>query len=221
MRHLALLTTALTVLSAAPAAADFFVWQDAKTGASLTYPDTWRLINNQKPDDLVTLIGPSQTDRPTCRLRARPDNRFTIYPVWYSNPVQDVAYNENFWNDYLGEYDNVQFHSYKDNAGIGRAFGSAAIASFQEPGKEDKTFRSAQMWAGVYHNTAFVLECSATNASFNTWQPDFLSIAKSVDNRKVLHELVIGHYPRNFIAADGYLTHPLMNDDDKMGQTFP
>lgn len=220
MRHLALLTTALTALFTPPAMADYFVWQDAKSGATLAYPDTWKMINNQKPDTRLTLVGPSQADRPTCTLRSREDKRFTVYPVWYSNPVQRVAYSNTFWNDYLGDYDNVQLYGTRDEAGLGRAFASMAIASYQEPGQTDKNaFRSSQMWGGVYYDTAYILECSAASAAFNTWQPDFLSIAKSVDMRKVVHELATGDY-RNFLT-DSHLTHPVVNGTDKMGQTYP
>lgn len=206
---------------ATPAQANYFVWEDAKTGATLTYPDTWRMINNQQPDDLVTIIGPSQDDRPICRLRARGDNRFTVYPTWYSAAVQRVAYNEEFWNEYLGEFDNVQIHTYRRDAAIGKAFASMVVASYTEAGGADhKLYRTSQAWGGVYHDTAYILDCSSTNSSYSAWQPDFAAIANSVDMRKVMHEFVIGNYPRNFITEDGHLTHPIMNAKDKMGQTF-
>ena len=32
------------------AKADYFVWQDDKTGLSLTFPDTWKTVNNTNPD---------------------------------------------------------------------------------------------------------------------------------------------------------------------------
>jgi hypothetical protein len=220
MRRLALLCTALTAL-ATPAKADYFVWQDAKSGVSLSYPDTWRMISNQKPDDVVTLIGPSSTDRPICRLREREDARYTVYPVWYSAAVQHVAYDETFWEDYTAEYNDVQVHQYKDDAALGRAFASMALASYHLPAPADaKDIRTSIMWGGVYYNTAYVLDCASTHASFNNWEPDFASIAKSVDTRKVIHELAIGNYTRNFIN-DGNVTFPVMNDGDKMGQAFP
>jgi hypothetical protein len=34
-----------------------------------------------------------------------------------------------------------------------------------------------------------------------------------------MHELATGDY-RNFIKDDGYLTHPVMNAKDHMGQTY-
>jgi hypothetical protein len=189
----------LAFCAVAPAAhADYFKWQDPKTGASLTFPDTWRMVNNQQPDDLVTVLGPSQADYPVCRLRARGDNRFTVYPVEYSNPVQDVAYNQKFWEEYTAEYHNVQLHSYRDNANLGRAFASMVMASFATV-NDPYVMRTGQMWAGVYHDTAYILDCSSTNASFMTWQGDFVAIAKSVDMRKAIDGRVTGDYPHDFL----------------------
>lgn len=222
LRSLPLLSALLGLTALAPvvAHADYFFWQDPKTGASLTFPDNWRMINNQKPDDLVTLIGPSQDDRPICRLRARGDNRFTVYPVWYSGDVQDVAYNRNFWEAYTGEYDNVNLRLYDDNAGIGKAWASMAVATFTEATpKDEDTKRTSQMWSGVYHDDAFVFDCSSTSVSFDKWQPDFTGIAHSVDMRKVIHENVNGHY-RDFVTEQKVMTHPVMNGDEKMGRTF-
>lgn len=213
--------TALLLLSVflpAPARADYFVWQDPKTGASLTFPDTWRTINNQKPDDLVTVIGPSQADYPICRLRARGDNRFTVYPVWYSGDVQDVAYNRDFWDNYTGEYDDVEITGYDDDAGIGKAWASMIEANFTSATPKDPAHpRTGLMWAGVYHDDAFILDCSSTSGSFRKWMPDFTSIAHSVDMRKVIHENVNGNY-RPFIPGHEF-NRPVMNGKDKMGRT--
>lgn len=185
------------------AQADYFKWQDPQTGATLTFPDTWRIVNNQQPDDLVTVLGPSQDDLPTCRLRARGDNRFTVYPVQFSNPVQDVAHNKPFWTEYLAEYHNVQMHSYRDNAGLGRAFASMAVASFATV-NNPSVMRTGQFWAGVYHDTAYILDCSSTHTSFATWQADFSGIAKSVNMRKVMNEKPTGYY-RDFLNDRGPL----------------
>lgn len=209
----------LTALAPLPAQADYFFWQDPKTGTSLTFPDTWRIINNQKPDDLVTLVGPSQNDYPICRLRARGDNRFTVYPVWYSGDVQDVAYDQKFWNAYVGEYDNVTLRLYDDDAGIGKAWASMAEIDFTSatPKVADAP-RTGLMWAGVYHDDAFVFDCSAASGAFRKWQPDFMGIAHSVDMRKVLHENVNG--TRVPFTPGLVMPAPVMNGPDKMGRTY-
>lgn len=222
MRPFALFATVLAALplfAAAPAKADYFVWQDPKTGASLSFPDTWRTINNQKPDDIVTVLGPSQDDYPVCRLRAREDKRYVVDPVWKSAAVQKLAYSGAFWESYTGEYDNVQVHQYQDGAGLGRAFASMGIASYNLPGYDPSALRTGIMWGGLYYDTAFILDCSSSTKSFADWQPDFLSIAKSVDMRKTHHELVTGNY-RNFITGNT-VTEPVMSGrKEKIGETF-
>lgn len=220
MRSLSLLAALLTLTAiGTPAQADYFYWQDPQTGASLTYPDTWRLINNQKTDDLITLIAPSPKDRAVCRLRARGDNRFTVYPVWHSGDVQDLAYDRKFWENYTGEYDNVDITLYNDDAGIGRAWASMIEANFTDATPKDENIkRTGVMWAGVYHDDAFVFDCSANSGAFRRWEPDFAGIAHSVEMRKVLHENVNGEYPH--IPLGKTLHHPVMNGDEKMGRTF-
>lgn len=205
-----------------PAHADYFVWQDPKTGVELTYPDTWKRIANQKPDDMLTIMAPKMTpddtDQAICRLRTRSDKRWMVYPVWHAADVQRFAYNQTFWDDYLAEYDNTQVRLYKDDAALGKAFASSIVARFSRAvPKEPRIARLGQMWAGVYYDTAYILDCSARAGAFQTWQPDFVSIAKSVDMRKVMHELATGHY-RNFVK-DRYLSTPVMNGADKMGYT--
>jgi hypothetical protein len=187
----------LALLALAPfttAHATEFIWKDPKTGASIIFPDTWRTINNQKPDDILTIIGPSQRDTPTCRLRARDDKRFTYYPVEFSSDVQRVAYNHDFIQKYLGEYDNVTITEYHDDAGLGRAFAGHAMATFTNATPRTKTPRMAQIWAGVYNGTAYIFDCSATVAGFAAWQPLFAQIASTIDMPKVIHEFPMGNY---------------------------
>ncbi len=184
-----------TIVPIRTAHADYFVWQDPKTGARLTYPDTWRMINNQKPDDLVTLLGPSATERPLCRLRARHDGRFTGYPTHFSSDIQHLAYSTEFWNDYTGEYDNVTIHDIKDDSGIGKAFASLTVFGFTDAIAKTGQLRTGQVFAGIYFDTAYIFDCSSTAHAFQTWQPEFMSIAKSVNMRAITTASPNGYYP--------------------------
>lgn len=175
--------------------ADYFVWQDPKSGTRLTYPDTWRTINNQKPDDLVTLLGPSSTERPICRLRARHDGRFTGYPTHFSSDIQHLAYSTEFWNDYTGEYNDITIHDIKDDSGIGKAFASLAVFGFTDAVAKTGQLRSAQVFAGVYFDTAYIFDCSSAAHAFQSWQPEFMSIAKSVNMRGITTASPNGYYP--------------------------
>lgn len=176
--------------------ADYHVWQDGETGMSMSYPDTWRQGNSKAPDDILTLLAPNDDGgEPVCRVRAREDGRFEFYPIGYSAAVQQKAYNEEFWNNYLASYDRVMIHDYKETTGIGRGFGSSVIASYKTKHPVEGRQRSALLASGLYNGTAYIFECSADTVVFNNWYGRFASILKSMDTRKVTHELVRGDNP--------------------------
>ena len=99
------------------AKADYFFWQDEKTGMSMTFPDTWKTVNNVNPDTILTVVGPSETGQPICRVDVRPDGRYTIYPARYGAAVQKVAVSRPFWQKYLGQYDKFDLGNVYDGAG--------------------------------------------------------------------------------------------------------
>lgn len=208
------LCAALLLMNAAPASADYFYWEDPKTGASLTFPDTWKRVSIVQPDEIIRLAGPDVAGQPICRLRARADNRFTVYPVWLSDAIQQFAYSEEFWLDYVGEFSEVQMLKVQDNAGIGKAFASMAVATYLPPVPDAIGQRTAIMFAGVYFDTAYVFDCAAQAQAFKNWLPMFASIAKSVDLRKTHHELLTGDY-RNFITNQ----HVRMKNPDGVTST--
>lgn len=137
----------LSFLSAAPARADIWFWQDDKTGMSLTFPDTWAVMNNRAPDDLNDRR-PGH-DNAMCRIRAREDRRFMIYPVRYMSAVfQKVAYSNAFWEYYVnGDYDLVNLDVMQDDAGLGRGNASYALATFDAPGPDDRGLKRGLMFA--------------------------------------------------------------------------
>lgn len=196
---LSLFVFAMTLSTASPARADYFVWQDEKTGASFSYPDTWQMVNNVDPDDIVTVMPPAGRANATCRLRARNDERYTIYPVEFSSAIQRIDYSRDFWNGYLSEYNNPYVTDFQDSAGIGRGFASYASAGYESAVEGPMMPRRAVLFASLYNGTAYILECSCHADAFGEWKEPFLSIAKTVDFRKGHHELEVGNY-RNFLA---------------------
>ena len=102
------------------AKADYFLWQDDKTGLSMTFPDTWKMQNNAAADTIMTVGGPSDTAQPVCRIDARSDKRYVIFPVEYNDAVQKVAVSKPFWDKYLSQYDGYSLGGVYDNAGLGK-----------------------------------------------------------------------------------------------------
>ena len=67
---ISLLTATAFMAFVVPAKADYAVWTDVHTGTTVSYPDTWKPINNQQPNDFLTLSLPSGEDNAVCRIRA-------------------------------------------------------------------------------------------------------------------------------------------------------
>lgn len=200
MRFIRLAALGLLMGMAVPQAAqaDYFVWNDPQSGLSLTYPDTWQQIHSQDPGDVMTVMAPSGRALAQCRVSVGDEGRFSIFPPRYGNSVQRVAFSEDFWHAYLAQYDNHTIDVLHDGAGLGRGHASYAVASYRSavPGPEME--RRALMLVSHYADRVYVTECSAHADAFDLWQPIFLSVAKSVDFRKVHHETTVGHY-RNFL----------------------
>lgn len=180
----------------APAKAEIFYWEDAQTHMSFTYPDRWHVRHNQRPDDIYTVGAPGQNNHANCRLRVREDKRFAVFPEYLSSQVARINYNRNFWEEYLGEYDNVEIHTVYPDAGMGRGFGSYAEASYTTA-LGPKMDKRALMFVSLYNNKAYIVECSAQAQSYHVWHNSFLSLVKSVDFRKEIHQAKNGFY-RNY-----------------------
>lgn len=186
------------VVSVLPARADYFVWEDAKTGLSLSFPDSWDMTSNADPDDVITLMAPSDRGYASCRVRARDEGRYLIYPPRLSGALRDEVLNLDFWKSYLAEYDHIRIYDHYQDAGLGRGYASMVTATYNSavPGPDMR--RKALIFASLYHDKLFIFECSVKTAYYKDWAATFLSIAKSVDFKKTHHELWSGNY-YNFI----------------------
>jgi len=180
------------------AQAEQFFYEDKVERFTMTFPDTWARINNQKADDQITIAGPGAGHYATCRVRVRKDRRFVIFPGKFDSDVQKVAYSREFWNDYLGDYDNVVVDTFKDGAGLGLGYASMAEASY-ETAEGPLVRKRGLMFAALYHDNLYVADCSSEETVFQKWRPAFLSIVKSVDFGSVRHDKRHGHY-RSFTS---------------------
>jgi hypothetical protein len=196
---------------ASAARADYFVWQDAASGVSLTYPDTWRIVSNEQPHDVVTIMAPSGRAHAACRMRVRDDMRYAIFPPSYNDDIQQVAYSHKFWDDYLKEFSNPVVYNMVDKAGLGLGYASMAEAGYWDAVPGPVMQKEALLFAALYNNHVYVLECSAQAQTYAQWKQAFVGIAGSVDFVKVNHELFTGYY-RNFMLDP---RQRFQNPDDK------
>jgi hypothetical protein len=197
MKFKALILTAVLFLPTA-AKADYFVWADEKTGLTITFPDTWKMQNDVNVNTILTVMGPSANEQPRCRVDARDDKRYTIFPARYGDAVQKVAVSAKFWEAYLGQYDRPVIGASYDGAGLGRWFASYALASYNQTIGGVLQQRRAIMFASLYRDKLYVVECSALAHGYERWAADFRGIIKSVDFKKAYHELPTGEYA-NFL----------------------
>ncbi len=203
MRFTSLLLAALVFLPSV-AHADYFHWRDPASGLSITFPDTWKEQTNRKPEDKLTVMAPSDTAQPVCKVKVVDDRRYVIYPPDYGQAVQRAAVSVPFWKDYLGEYDGYNLARVYDGAGLGRWHASYALASYKTHLGTTLQTRRAIMFASLYNDRLYIVECSALNHAYEEWAPMFQSIVKSIDFKKAYHELKIGDYANFLKGADQY-----------------
>lgn len=184
--------------ASSPAKADVVIWQDAHTGAVVSYPDTWVIASNQDPDDIITIKPRSGRAEAQCRLRMRSDGRNTIYPVRFQDEFQQVNYSAQFWDAYFREFKNPDIKQMYDGAGIGRAFAGFAIANYTAEVPGPKMLRRGVAFAGNHFGELYIFECSCHRDAFAKWKAQFLSVAGSVQMPKKYNEVMTGNY-RNFL----------------------
>jgi len=188
------LILAAVLLSPSVAKADYFVWKDEKTGLAITFPDTWKMQNNVGDNTILTVMGSSHNDQPVCKVDVKDDKRFTIYPAHYGPDVQKVAVSVPFWQQYLAQYDKYTLGNVYDGVGLGRWYASYAVAGYTRHFGSVMQSRRAVMYASLYRDKLYVIECSALDHAYEAWQNDFRGIIKSVDFKKAYHEVPTGEY---------------------------
>lgn len=196
------------------AKADYGVWTDAKTGMTISFPDTWKQINNQWPNDVITFSLPSGDANATCKISSQQDKRFLIYPNKYRADIRDKNFAMNFWEKYATQYNSVKMVRYADNAGLGQGFSSMALVSFltppNNPDGSDAQDRGGLMAVTNYADKVYVAECSSYLPAYGNYHVQFMDFFKSISFKKYYHELVVGDY-RNFLNTMGTIDVPFPN----------
>ena len=184
---------AIGLFSSPAIASEVYQWQAPHTQFSATFPEDWRQVSDQQPDDVLTIQGPKDSDYAMCRLRQREDRRFVIYPRENAGAVQRSSYNYDFWKTYMGEFNGASLNDGHDNAGLGQGFASYADISFV-PSVGPQIQKRGIMLASVYNDKAYIFECSADVKAFDKWDHTFLDILKSVNFRKEYYQNYSGNY---------------------------
>lgn len=191
------LAAVFLVMTGVSASAEPYVWRDPDTHMTMSFPDTWKRISNQQPDDVLTIAAPGDGEGAICRMRVRADRRFVIYPREYADEIQRTNYSRPFWEGYVGEYAGAEINGVWDNAGLGDGFASFADVSFISA-SGPKMQKRGLVFATVYNDKVYITECSAEAGAFEHWYEPFLSVVKSVDFQDGYHTNLHGWY-RDFM----------------------
>ena len=187
-----------------PAQADYFLWEDPTSGLTITFPDTWKTQNNRNPDTILTISAPSAGDDPVCEVKINDDKRYTIYPPEYGHAVQREAVSVPFWRSYMASYDDYTIDRVFDGASFGRWIASYGFATYSKRDGTAHQIRRALMFASLYNDKLYTIECSTLNSAYERWDRDFRSVIKSVDFKKIYHERRHGEYANFLNDAELY-----------------
>ena len=189
-----LVVAALTIsFSPLTSKAEVFFVEDQGNRFSLSFPDTWKKTNNQKPDDKLVVEGQGHYHFATCHVRVREDRRFVIYPEKFNDEIQRTSFSEEFWDNYLSDYDEAKIEDFRDDAGLGFGAASIAEASFYT-NEGPVVHKRGLMLASLYHDQLYIIECSSQISVYDKWRDAFMGIIKSVDFKKVTHDSKSGYY---------------------------
>lgn len=195
---------ALTLTSASIARADYFLWQDEKSGLTITFPDTWKMQSTRGSDEVLRITAPSEGDNPVCTVKVSDDGRYKIFPADYGDAVQKTAVSIPFWKSYMGHYDDYTIDRVFDGGGLGRWLASYAFASYMTRDGTAMQQRRGIMFASLYFDKLYVVECTSLNHAYEKWGPNFRSVIKSIDFKKVYHEHLAGDYANFLGEAEQY-----------------
>jgi len=167
--------------------------EDQDDRFSISFPDTWKKVGNQKPDDKLTMLGQGENDFAVCRVRVRKDRRFVIYPSKFDSDIQQTSFSRDFWNDYLGDYNDVSVDVFRDEVGLGFGTASMVEASY-ETAEGAIVKKRGIMFASLYHDQLYVVDCSSEESVYPKRRTTFMSIIKSTDFTPVTSGRKNGYY---------------------------
>lgn len=180
------------------AQARVFVIGDQDDKFEITFPDSWGMINNQKPDDKLTIAAPANGDGATCRVRVREDKRFDVYPARYGRSIQQNYYSDAFWQEYLNEYVNPSLSRVVSDQNLKIMPSSRADAYYTDVVGAPVQKRAVMM-GGLYNGRAYVVDCSSAAGAFERYQGVFHTIMDTFTPTEIGNGRLNSYY-RNFPA---------------------
>lgn len=202
MRHfLSFIMGAAIVAHIGVAKADTFVWKDAKSGYTASFPDVWRIQTEDAPNNVLRIAGPISEDWATCKIKVDHDGRALIYQKKYVDEAVGIKLNRDFWEEETGQFRDAQIKDFYTPASLGDKGDATAIhvAYKQDNGKRQLIPMYGVMLASLYHDKLYVATCSARHEEYAKYATLFGSLLDSVQLDDRYHPFYTGYY-RNFLA---------------------
>jgi hypothetical protein len=160
----------------------------------MSFPDTWKKQNNRGSNEILSIVAPSDGDNPVCKISQSDDKRYVIFPPEYGDAVQRDAVSIPFWKSYMANYDDYAINKIYDGGGLGRWHASYATASYTKRDGTQRQSRRGIMFASLYYDQLYIVECSALAEGYDRWANNFRSVIKSIDFKKIYNERAVGEY---------------------------
>lgn len=194
--------------------AEVFVWKDDEFEIDLVYPDLWREQLNGNPDVRIEILAPQAQDLARCKVYAKEDKRYMMYPQKYNKRVNSIVFDMDGVRQHYIEKDTLSVIKRDDYAGIGKADAVFAEVRFVDHSRPVAIPMQGIMFATLYGDLNFVFECEAVAKNFEYWRPVFMNMAKSIDFPLWQDVHPHGLYPYN-ITEEGDIL--LSTDNAKTG----
>ncbi|MAF97773.1 MAG: hypothetical protein CMH26_03980 [Micavibrio sp.] len=179
------------------ALAEVYVWEAEDGQVSVSFPDRWARLHNQKPSDLLTVKAPGDNSYAMCKISAREDGRFKIYPRRFESAIHKLNFSKAMWEDYYQGQDNTIFHDVRDDAQLSYGYATYARVSF-ETAVGPKMQKRGLAFASLFDNKLYIVECSAEKDAYEKWHNSFMSFIKAVTFPHNTNLALTGYY-KNFL----------------------
>ena len=188
--------------------AETSVWIDPDFGISHVYPDGW--MDQVLPHDELRhyIIAPHADNLSQCKVSAKKDKRYEIFPARYFAQIVPAELNQDFWSRYLANYKDARVNLFKADGSLGLGYASYIDYSYQNTlGDQSRPMRGIA-YATIYHDMFVVMDCATDARVYDGMYPVFATMIKSLTFDPEFHPLYIGAY-RNF-----FKDMPILLSDD-------
>lgn len=206
-----LLAVLLVFAAAVPAQANVFVWKDPKYKFTVSFPDTWmrQAIND---DDLrLNILAPQGNDHAACRVYASHDGLFNDAPA---SAKANLEVSQFLFTDQAlkmqlfgrPDVNMVQLDDKSEVAGLGRGSAVLAHAQYQKTYAGQIFPMRSIVLASQHYGDRIVMTCESLTSAYESWEPLFKGIIKSMDFPSAYSPNPNGLYRR--FQDDGWVIFP-------------